>query len=129
MRPIEAFFMEASKSWNTIFYSKIEQITGSKRNYNYLINRKKYSCLQKMYEYAIKNNIDVRNVSNVMKTFYNDPRIKESINQNPTKYSEVSDVDMLGIIEFTVKEEIVAKNRMVKGQVSSPDVNNNKKRA
>ena len=113
MRPIERFFMEASKSWDRIFYGEIQKRTGSKRSYNYLINRKKYSCLQKMYEYAQNNGMDVTNVNEVMRTFLNDPKVKASINPNPTKYSEVSDIDLARMIEFTIKEEIVAKNRGV----------------
>ncbi|MBR3891827.1 MAG: hypothetical protein IKJ30_07170 [Bacilli bacterium] len=114
MRPIERFFMEASKCWDRVFYGKIEQVTGSKRSYNYLINRKKFSCLQKMYEYALNNNLDITNANEVMRTFFNDPNVRASINPNPTKYSEVSDVDLPRMIEFTIKEEIKAKHREVK---------------
>ena len=124
MRPIEKFFMEASKSWDKIFYGNIERRTGSKRSYNYLINRKKFSCLQQIYEYGLKNKMDVTNVNEVMRTFFNDPQIKASMNQNPTKYSEVSDIDIVRMVEFTIKEEIVAKNRGVDMEAQTKKVQN-----
>ena len=38
-----------------------------------------------MYEYAQNNGMDVTNTNEVMRTFLNDPKVKASINPNPTK--------------------------------------------
>lgn len=108
MREIEKFFMNASIEWDRIFYSEIGKKIKTTKKFNHLINRKKYSCIQKIYQYAIDNKMNLFDTKHIMKEFFCDERVRETINKNPTKFSEISDVDIIGIAEYIVEKEMYA---------------------
>lgn len=112
MREIEKFFMNASIEWDRIFYSEIKKVTGKAKNFNYLINRKKRSCIQKIYQYSIDNKIVSKDINFIMKTFFNDKKVASEINKktNPTSIKEISDIDIINLAKFVVKDNYKKEN-------------------